>query len=129
MNLTLRLFLLFFAVITSIWIIRKIKKSKIKVNDMVFWMFLSVLLVIQGIIPEVSFYMAGVMGIQSPANFLFLMLIFLLIEKVFTLSILVSRLEDKVENLSAELALRSKVLEDKIERKKQGDMGYKHEIS
>ena len=44
---------------------------------------------------------------QSPANLIFLIIIFLLLEKVFTLSIITSQLEDKVTILSAEVALRS----------------------
>ena len=44
---------------------------------------------------------------QSPANLIFLIIIFLLLEKVFTLSIITSQLEDKVTVLSAEVALRS----------------------
>ena len=43
----------------------------------------------------------------SPANLIFLIVIFLLLEKVFTLSIIVSQLEDKITTLSAELAIRT----------------------
>ena len=50
-------------------------------------------------------------GMLSPANLIFLVVIFLMLEKIFTLSILVSQLEEKVEVLSAELALRSHSVE------------------
>lgn len=44
---------------------------------------------------------------MSPANFIFLVMIIILFEKVFTLSIIVSQLEEKITVLSAEVALRS----------------------
>ena len=46
----------------------------------------------------------------------FLVIIFLLVEKIFTLSIVVSQLEDKIGVLSAEVALRSKAENKKIEK-------------
>ena len=44
------------------------------------------------------------------------MIIFLLVEKIFTLSIIVSQLEDKIGVLSAEVALRSKAENKKIDK-------------
>ena len=46
----------------------------------------------------------------------FLVIIFLLVEKIFTLSIIVSQLEDKIGVLSAEVALRSKAENKKIDK-------------
>ncbi len=51
---------------------------------------------------------------MSPANFIFLVIIFLMIEKLFTLSIIVSQLEDKVSVLAAELALRDHSLDRRM---------------
>ncbi len=121
MNVTLQIALLIFALVTSVWILRKVRRCKVKVYDAVFWVSLSFLLIFLGIVPNVSFIMADILGIQSPANFVFLIIIFLLLEKTFTLSIQVSQLEDKVENLTAEIALRSKAMENKLEVKEQDD--------
>lgn len=125
MNATLRIILLIFALVTSIWILRKVRRCKVKVYDAVFWVSLSFLLILLGVVPDVSFVMANILGIQSPANFVFLVIIFLLLEKTFTLSIQVSQLEDKVENLAAEVALRSKAMENKLEVKEQDDHDVK----
>ncbi len=119
MSFTLRIALLVVAIVTVVWILRKVRRCKVKVYDAVFWIAISVILVVLGVVPELSFYMSGILGIQSPANFVFLIIIFLLLEKLFTLSIQVSQLEDKIENLSAEVALRTKVMENKVERKEQ----------
>ena len=62
---------------------------------------------------------------MSPANLIFLVVIFLLMEKVFTLSILVSQMEEKIEILSAELALRNHSAEKRLDA---GEKEMSHEM-
>ena len=107
MSNTLRYLLLIAAVVTAVWILRKIRKFKVKMEDAIFWIIFAVLLAILGIFPQATFWLTQKLGVMSPANLIFLVVIFLLMEKVFTLSLLVSQLEDKVTTMSAELALRS----------------------
>ena len=110
----LRILLLFAAVITAVWIMHKIRKLKVKMEDAIFWVVFAFVLAVLGLFPELSFWMTKKLGVQSPANLVFLLMIALLMEKVFTLSILVSQLEDKVSVLSAEIALRSHSAERRL---------------
>lgn len=119
MSITLRFLLLLGAICTAGWILRKIKKLKVKMEDAIFWMIFAGILCIMGIFPEITYWLTGVMGIMSPANLIFLVIIFLLIEKVFTLSIIVSQLEEKISILSAEVALRSHSADQKIQELKK----------
>ena len=107
MSIILRFLLLTVASITAIWILYKIRKTKVKMEDAIFWICFAVVLFILGICPQIVYWLTAVFGMQSPANLVFLVIIFLLMEKIFTLSILVSQLEEKVTVLSAEIALRS----------------------
>lgn len=107
MSATLRVILLVAAVAFVVWILHKIRKLKVKMEDAIFWVIFSVILCVLGLFPEVTYWLTGVVGIMSPANLIFMVIIFLLLEKVFTLSIVVSQLEEKVTVLSAEIALRS----------------------
>ena len=107
MSNTLRFVLLVAALITAIWILRKIYKCKVKLADAIFWLCMALILAVLGIVPEIAYWCAGAIGFQAPVNFIFLMIIALLMEKLFTLSIMVSQLEDKITILSAEVALRS----------------------
>lgn len=59
------------------------------------------------IFPEISYWLSKHFRNESPANLVFLFVICLLLEKIFTLSIITSQLEEKVSILSAEVALRS----------------------
>ena len=115
MSNTLRIVLLLAAIITAVWILRKIYKCKVKLSDAIFWICMALLLGILGIAPEIAYYCSKLLGIQAPVNFIFLFILALLIEKLFTLSIKVSQLEDKITILSAELAVRSHNQEKRME--------------
>lgn len=115
MSSTLRVVLLLTALITVIWILRKIYKCKVKLGDAIFWFCMAILLAILGIVPEIAYFFAKIIGIQAPVNFIFLIIIAALIEKLFTLSIKVSQLEDKVTVMSAEVALRSNDMEKRLD--------------
>lgn len=114
MSITLRTLLLVAALITAAWILRKISKLKVKMQDAIFWIVFAGVLCILAIFPEICYLMTSALGMMSPANLIFLVVIFLLMEKVFTLSIIVSQLEDKIETLSAELALRNYSAEKRL---------------
>lgn len=115
MDTTLRTLLLIASVVTAIWILRKIRKNRVKQEDALFWICFAIVLAVLGVFPKVSYLMASLLGIQSPSNFVFMAIIAILIEKIFSLSIQVSSLESKVEVMAAELAIRCKNIEDKVE--------------
>ena len=124
MTVTLRIFLIIASLLTVIWILRKIRKMKVKMEDAIFWLIFSALIIILAIFPEISYWLSKILGIESPANLVFLFVICLLLEKIFTLSIITSQLEEKVSILSAEVALRSQDEEKKIgkfEKKLDGE--------
>ena len=115
MSITLRMVLMLSALVTVVWILRKIYKCKVKLKDAIFWFCMALLLAVLGIVPEIAYWCAGIIGVQAPVNFIFLMIIALLLEKIFTLSIIVSQLEDKITVLSAEVALRSHDVEKRVQ--------------
>lgn len=83
-------------------------------EDSIYWLFFAGILLLLGLFPEVSYRLAYLFGVHSPANLIFLVVIFLLMEKIFTLSLLVSQLEERVSVLASEVALRSQAAEKKI---------------
>lgn len=117
MSNSLRLVLILGEVITAWMIISKIRKSKIKMNDAIFWVVFGGALLFLAVFPELSYYMANVFGIISPANFIFLLIIALLCEKMLTLTIKISQLEEKIEVMAAEVAIRTQRTE---QMEKQG---------
>lgn len=122
MSIVLRIVLIIAAAFSVIWITHRIRKSKVRLEDTLFWIGTASILMLLGLFPQISYIMSAALGIQSPANFIFLVMISLLFEKLLTLSIIHSQLEDKYVTMAAEMALRCKNLEEQIERMKgKGD--------
>ncbi len=119
MSSTLRALLLIAGVVTAIWILYRIRKSKVKLEDAIFWICMAGVLLVFGIFTEFTYYLSNLFGIQSAVNCVFLIIIALLLEKVFTLSIKLSQLEEKMDIMSAELALRTRDLEEQISQNKE----------
>lgn len=93
----------------ALWIvIKRVRKSKIRVADSVYWVLCAVLMLLFAIFPGIAFFFAGLLGFLSPSNFVFCIIIMLMLVKLFNLSCDVSRLSDKVEQLAQELALFQK---------------------
>ena len=107
MSAVLRLILILASVITMGVALRKIRKAKMSINDAVFWVVFGLMLIILAVFPQVVYRLADLIGIQSPANLLFLVIIFLLIIKVFSMSVSISRLEEKLTDLASQKALDS----------------------
>ena len=63
-------------------------------------------------LPKVADACAGLLGIYATTNFLFLFAIFVLILKVFFMSIHISQLESKIKELVQVMALEEKKYEE-----------------
>lgn len=105
MTITLRIILLIASVLNCAWIIRRIKKSQAKIEDAVFWVLFSALLVCMSILPQIIEWGAAVTGVQSTVNFLFLVIIFVLIVKLFRLSVKMSQIENKLQTFAQTYAI------------------------
>ena len=87
-------------------VIQKIRRSKMRLEDAVFWVLICVMVVIFALFPAVPDALSALLGIYSTANFLFLFMIFILLMKTFTMSLHISELERKIEELAQNEALR-----------------------
>ena len=83
MSDTLKGLLIIASVLTVGWILRKIRKNKVKMEDAIFWIFFAAILLLLAIFPEISYELCRIFGIMSPSNLVFLVIIFLLVEKIF----------------------------------------------
>lgn len=108
MSNNMRILILIGTIVCVLYILLRIQKLKLKMEDAVFWIFFVVIVAVLGTVPQAAYWLSNVLGIQSPANLVFLLIIGLLIEKIFTLSVALSMLEEKVTILSAEIAIRGR---------------------
>lgn len=119
MSVLLRVVLLIAVFFSIGWIAHRIRKSKVRLEDSLFWVGSGVILGALALFPEISYKMAQLFGFQSASNFVFFLMICLLFEKTLTLSIIHSQMEDKYVVMVAEIALRCKELERQIEELKE----------
>ena len=110
MTLTLRALLIIVSVLATTGVIGRIRKAKMQIEDAVFWVLFSFLLILLAVVPRVLYFFTELLGMQSPANLLFLVIIGLLLIKVFSMSIKMSLLEEKLKTLAQNEAL------EKLER-------------
>lgn len=119
MTITLRIVLLIASVLNCVWIILRIRKSQAKIEDSVFWILFSGLLVCISIFPRIIEWGAAITGVYTPVNFVFLSIIFVLIVKLFRLSIKMSQIESRLQTFVQTYAIdRLKSEEKKYEADK-----------
>lgn len=118
MSMVLRIALMIVSVLTLWYTARKIRKSQLQIEDSIFWMAFPAALVILSVFPGIANWAAERIGIQSPVNFIFLAIIFILILKAFSLSIRLSQLDVKIRALTQEIALR-----ERLEKEQEGESG------
>ena len=105
MSATLRIILILGSIATCIWVLVRIRKAQVKIEDSVFWFLFSAILVLIGVFPGIVSWGADIIGVLAPVNFIFLVVIFVLIVKLFRLSIRISQLDSKVQTLTQKYAL------------------------
>lgn len=116
MPILLRAFLIIGAVIAFIFVANRVHKSKILMGDAIFWVLLALLLVILAVFPGIAFFFSGLLGFISPSNFVFLLVMVLLMAKVFANSSEISMLKCRVNELAQENALLEQQLRNEKEK-------------
>lgn len=96
-----------------------IRKRRIQLKDGVFWIIFSFLLILISIFPVLAVWASSILGIQSPSNCVFLILIFLLGCHQFFLTIRISRLEIKYNQLVQNIAIYRKLEDEEKHHEKE----------
>ena len=105
MSMTLRAALIAVSLMVTFSVTGRIRKAKMQIEDAVFWVLFSLLLLFLSLVPRALYFFTELLGMQSPANLLFLVVIGLLFLKVFSLSVKLSLLEEKLKTLAQNEAL------------------------
>ena len=101
----LRVILLIAAIGLVVFLLHSIKKSKMSIEDALFWMGFSFLILLMSIFPEIPSFLSDTIGFISPVNFVFLFFIFVLIIRDFLSNRRISQLENRVKELTQQIAL------------------------
>lgn len=103
--LYLRIFLVLGAVAALTVVCLQVKKSRILVEDAIFWVAVSFIILLIAIFTDPIISFAHQIGFMSASNFVYFSIIVILLWKVFTNSSEISRLKARVNELAQEVAL------------------------
>lgn len=105
MTLELRVVLVVVSLITLIFVARKVRSSKVKLEDSIFWFCFAVLILVVSIFPQVFYWLSSLAGTDAPVHFVFLFFIFVLLVQSFNLNMRISRADTKIKELTQQLAI------------------------
>ena len=105
MPLGLRLFLIVGSLAAAVNVLRRVRKSRMTMENSIFWVLFSLVLVLLGAIPEIAEWFSGLLGIQSPVNLVYLMVIFLLLVRVFIQDQRLARQESQITRMAQTMAI------------------------
>ena len=112
MSLALRILLISMSILSAVYVVWRIRNSKMQIEYALFWIVFSVLLTILAIFPQIVYWITAKMGMISPANVVYLFIIGILLLKVFMMTIELSNLENKFKSLVQQMAIDVKLQED-----------------
>ncbi|HJH44149.1 MAG TPA: DUF2304 domain-containing protein [Rubneribacter badeniensis] len=110
MTVLFKIALLAGAVCVLAFILRKIRRAEMKISDSVFWFLFAASLVLLALLPPIAFFFSDVLGIESPANFVFLYVIAVLLVREFISTVEISKLRSRLTTLAQNEALRNGAL-------------------
>lgn len=137
MTLELRIVLIVASIFTTWMIMRRIRNSKLQIEDSLYWIGFSGLLILFSVFPQIPTFLSKLAGTYTTANFIYIAIIFLLIIKMFFMTLKISQLETRVNGLVQEMAIeinrqRAEVsigaVQD-IQAKPASDMGPDEEVA
>ncbi|WP_394523315.1 DUF2304 domain-containing protein [Lacrimispora sp. JR3] len=119
MTVLLRGVLICVSILLTCYVLRKIRHSKMKIEDSIFWVMFALLLVAFSLFPRLADFVSRMVGTYSTANFIFAFMIFILLVKVFFQSIKISQLERRMTELIQAFALDREEKQEEEELKRE----------
>lgn len=105
MTTMLRIVLVIVSVLTAWMIMRKIRTSQMRIEDSIFWIGFLFMLILFSVCPQIVYWMSDLSGTQTPVNFIFTFIIFVLIVRMFRMTVKISQLETRLRDLVEKIAI------------------------
>ena len=105
MTLTLRIVLFLVSLLTLTFVVKRVRNSKVRLEDSIVWFLFAGILFLLTIFPGVFDLLADIAGVYSTTNFVFLFFIFVLLIICFNLSMRISQADTKIKELTQLLAI------------------------
>ncbi len=112
-QLPLQIMLITASILTLAYITHKVKKSKMQIDDTVFWIVFSFAILIIAIFPSIIFFFSSLLVIESPTNLLYLIIIFILIVNQFRMTQKLSETKNTMKTIIQLRAIENNEKEQK----------------
>lgn len=105
MDIRTRLFLIVGSLVFFIILISILKKSKISIDMATLWIVFALGMIVIAVFPEVVYFFTSLIGIESPTNAVYLVVIFVMLILIFYLFMKTSVLENKLNKMIENFAI------------------------
>ena len=105
MNFQLQLVFIVASVVTLVYVIRKIRKHKLNIDDSIIWIIWAIFLLIISLFPGLCTSVSKTLGFQSTSNFIFSIFTFFVYIILFFQNIQISLLKEKNKELVQKVSL------------------------
>lgn len=105
MTIELRAALIVVSLLTLLFVAKRIRSSKVRLEDSIFWACFAAIIFLLSIFPQVFYWLSDLIGTYAPVNFVFLFFIFILLVQSFHLSMRISQADTKIKELTQQLAV------------------------
>lgn len=118
MSFRLQVVLFFIIILGMIYIINLVKKKCMNLRYALIWIIVSICILVLTAFPEILDIISEILGIASPVNMLFFFGFCFSIIIIFSLSIALSRLSEKVKTMAQEIAIMRRDIYTELKEKK-----------
>lgn len=106
MSVSLRIVLIVCSIVMLIYVAAKIRRAQMRIGDGIVWLGMSIVFIVISVFPEIVYWMCSKLGMMSPSNLVYLVVIAFLLMQIFYNSVKISNLSGRIDSLAQEVALR-----------------------
>lgn len=108
----LRIEMLVIAILFVIMVFTTVNRQRLRMSDSLIWLLVSLGLIILALVPQIARWISDLVGIETPANLLYLLGMFFLLAVAFFLTVRVSTMADKVKKLIQTVSIENYLREE-----------------
>ena len=112
MVLSVRIFLLCCILVFFISILLLLRNRKLNLKYTLLWLLSAIVLLIVTIFPQIIYFLSDLIGVQTPINLVFIFTGMFSILIILSLTVIVSKLNKKITDLTQSIALLEKRVRD-----------------
>ena len=105
MSPILRILLIVVSIALTYFVLRKIRKAQLDIDDSLHWIITAIVLILLSLFPNTVIKLSEMLGFMSPANLVFLCMIFVVLVRLFVQSVEMSVQKHRLNRLVQKLAL------------------------